>query len=90
MSPRFVPLVHFITQQPHHFQNENPPRLTLLPAQPIPNFNNEPTQALNSIELQTLPLYLITIVPAHEIQLQSGRVVINKPKSLVIIHEAKE
>ena len=35
MSPGFVPPVPFITQQPHHFMNANPPRPTLLPAQPI-------------------------------------------------------
>ena len=81
----FVPPVPFITQQSHHFQNANPPRPTLLHAQPIPNPNNKPTQALNSIELQTLPSYLISTVPVHEIQLRSGRVVNNKPKSSVII-----
>ena len=68
MSPRFVPLVPFITQQPHHFQNENPPRPKLLPTQLIPNPNNKPTQALNSIDLQTLPSYVISIVPVHYIQ----------------------
>ena len=67
MSLGFVPPVSFITQQPHHFQNANPPRPTLFPAQPIPNPNNKPTQAINSIELQTLPSYLISTVPIHEI-----------------------
>ena len=80
----------FITQQPHDFQNANPHRPTLLPAQPIPSPNNKPTQALNSIEFQTLPSYLISTVPVHEIQLRSGRVVNDKPKSLVIIHEENE
>ena len=69
MSPGFVPPVPFITQQPHHFYDINPPRPTLLPAQPITNPNNKPTQALNIIELQTLPSYLISTVPVHEIQL---------------------
>ena len=63
ISPGFIPLVPFITQKPHHFQNINPPRLKLLPAQPIhnpiaqliPKPNNKPTQALNIIELQTIP-----------------------------------
>ena len=71
MSPGFVPPVPFITQQPHHFQNENPPRPTLLPVQLIPNPNNKPTQALNKFELQTLPSYLVSTVPIHEIQLRS-------------------
>ena len=69
MPPRFVPPVPFITQQSDHFQNANPPRLTLLPAQPIPNPNNKPTQALYNIELQTLPSYLISTLLVHEIQL---------------------
>ena len=90
MSPGFVPPVPFSTQQPHHFQNENPPQPALLPTQPIPKHNNKPTQALNSIELQTLPSYLICNVPVHEIQLRSGRVVNEKPKSSIIIHEENE
>ena len=90
MQPGFVPPVPFITQQPHQFQNENPPRPQLLPAQPIPNPNNKSTQALNSIELQTRPSCLISIVPVHEIQLRSGRVVNDKPKSSVIIQEPNE
>ena len=93
--PSFVPPVPLITQQPHHFQNTNPPRPTLLPAQPIPNPNNKPTQALNSIELQTLPSYVISTVPIstvpiHEIQLRSGRVVNDRPKSSVIIREEND
>ena len=85
-----MPLFPLITQQPHHFQNTNPPRPTLLPAQPIPNPNNNPTQYLNSIELQTLPSYVISTVPVHEIQLQSGRVVNDRPKSSVIISEEND
>ena len=85
-----MPLVPLIAQQPHQFQNINPQQPTLLPAQLIPNPNNKPTQALNNIELQTLPSYLISTVPVHEIQLRSGRVVNDKPKSSVIIHEENE
>ena len=62
----------------------------LLPTQPIPNPNNKPTQALNNVELQTLPSYLISTILVHEIQLQSGRVVSDKLKSSVIIHEVSE
>ena len=82
-----MPQVPFITQQPHHFQNTNPPQPTLLPAQPIPNPNNNPTQYLNSIELKTLPSYVLSTIHVHEIQLQSRRVVNDRPKSLVIIRE---
>ena len=62
----------------------------MLPAQPIPNPNNKPAQALNNIELQTLPSYVILILPIHEIQLRSRRVVNDKPKSSVIICEENE
>ena len=62
----------------------------MLLAQPKPNPNNKPTQALNNIELQTLPSYLISTVPIHEIQLWSGRVVNDKPKTSVIIHEEND
>ena len=85
-----MPLVPLITKPPHHFQNTNPPRPTLLPMQPIPNPNNKPTQALNSIKLQTLPSYVISTVPIHEIQLQSGRFVNDRPKSSVIIREEND
>ena len=69
MPPGFVPPVLFITQQPHHFQDANPPRSTLSPVQLIPNPNNNPTQDINNIELQILPSYLISTVHVHEIQL---------------------
>ena len=85
-----MPLVPLITQQPHHFQNTNPPQPTLLPAQPIPNPNNKPSQALNNFDLQNLPSYVILTVPVHEIQLRSGRVVNDRPKSSVMIHEENE
>ena len=62
----------------------------MLPAQPIPNPNNKLSQALNSIEFQTLPSYVISIIPVHEIQLRYGRVGNDKPKSSVIIHEENE
>ena len=62
----------------------------MLPAQSIPNSNNKPTQDLNSIELQTLPSYVISTVPVHEIHLRSGRVVNDRPKSSVIIPEENE
>ena len=62
----------------------------MLPAQPIPNPNNKLDQALNNIELQTLPSYVILTIPLHEIQLRYGRVVNDKHKSSVIIHEENE
>ena len=62
----------------------------MLPAQSIPNPNNKPAQALNNIELQTLPSYVISTVHVHEKQLRYGRVVNDKPKSSVIILEENE
>ena len=88
--PRFVPPVPLIAQQPHHFQNTNPPRPTLLTTQSIPNPNNKPTQALNNIGLQTLPSYLVSTVPIHEIQLWYGTVVNDKPRTSVIIREEND
>ena len=64
--------------------------MTLLPAQPIPNPNNNPTQYLNNIELRTLPSYLVSTIPIHEIQLQSGRFVNDKPIKSVIIREEND
>ena len=85
-----MPPIPLIAQQPHHFQKTNPPWPTLLSTQSIPNPNNKSTQALNNIELQTLPSYIISTAPVHEIQLRSGRVVNDKPNSLVIIREEDE
>ena len=85
-----MPSVPLITKKPHNFQNTHPPLPTLLPKKPIPKPNNKLTQALKRIELQTLPSYLILTVPVHEIQLRSRRVVNDKPKSSVIIHEENE
>ena len=62
----------------------------MLPAKPLPNPNNNLAQAINSIELQTLPSYIILIVPVHEIQLRYGRLVNDIPKSSVIIREENE
>ena len=56
----------------------------------IPNPKNNPTQAIKSIELQTLPSYVISTAPVHEIKLRYGRVVNDKPKSLVVICEEDE
>ena len=41
--------------------------------------------------MRTLPsTYLISIVPIHEIQLWSGRVVNDKPRTSVVIREENE
>ena len=45
---------------------------------------------LLGIEFQTLPSYFILTVHVHEIQLWSGRVVNDRPKSSVIIHEEND
>ena len=60
-----MPPVPLIAQQPHHFQNTNPPRPTLLPTQLIPNSNNKLAQVLNNVELQTLPSYVISTMHVH-------------------------
>ena len=73
-----------------NFQNTNPLQPTLLPTQLIPNHNNKPTQALNNIELRTLPSYLVSTIPVHEIQLRSGKVVNDKPRTSVIIREEND
>jgi len=49
----------------------NPPRPTLIPAQPIPNPNNRLTQPIQNIEVQTFPTYVITPTSFNEIQLIS-------------------
>ena len=85
-----MPPIPLIALQPHHFQNAIPLQPTLLPAQPIPNTNNNPTQALNNNDLKNLPSYVISTAPVHEIQLWARRVVNDKPKSLVVIREESE
>ena len=56
----------------------------------VPKLNNKPTQSLKIIELQTLPPYVISFVLVHEIQLLYGRVMNDKTKSSVVIHEESE
>jgi hypothetical protein len=90
LFPGFVPPpLPPIPQQPQQFQNENSPRPTLLPAQPVPNPNNKPTQPLHNVELQTFLTYVISLVPLHEIQLRSGKV-LDKQKPSVVIWEEEE
>jgi hypothetical protein len=66
--------------------NPNPPRPTPIPAQPIANPNNRPTQPVQNMELQTFPTYVITSAPLNEIQLRSWKV-LNKTNSTVVIQE---
>jgi hypothetical protein len=40
-----------IPQQPQQYQNARSPRPTLLPAQLVPNPNNNPTQPLHNVEM---------------------------------------
>ena len=62
----------------------------MLPALPIPNPNNKPSQDLNNIELKNLPSYVILTILVHEIQLRYGRFVNDRPKSFVIILEEND
>jgi hypothetical protein len=63
-----------IPQQPQQYYNTSSPRPTLLPAQPVPNPNNKPTQPLHNVELQTFSTYVISLVPLHEIEIRLGKV----------------
>jgi hypothetical protein len=90
LFPGFVPPpLPPIPQQPQQYQNTSSPRPTLLPAQPVPNPNNKPTQPLHNVELQTFPTYVISLVPLHEIQLRSGKV-LDRQRPSVVIREEEE
>jgi len=65
---------------------KNPPRLTPIPSQPIPNPNNKPTQHVQNLEVQTFPTYVITPAPFSRIELRSRRVV-NKTNPTMVIQE---
>jgi hypothetical protein len=60
LLPGFVPppLPPIPQQQPKQYHNASSQRPTLLPAQPIPNPNNKPTQPLHNVGLQTSHLFL--------------------------------
>jgi hypothetical protein len=68
---------------------QNPPRPTPIPAQPIPNPNNRPTQSIQNIEAQTFPTHVITPTPFNGIELRSGRIV-NKTNPTMVIQEEQE
>jgi hypothetical protein len=92
LFPGFVPppLPPIPQQQPLQYQNESSPKLTLLPAQPVPNPNNKPPQPLHNVEIQAFPTYVITPVPLQEIQLRSGKVLERQRPSVVIQEEEEE
>jgi hypothetical protein len=64
--------------------------MTLLPAQPVPNPNNNPPQPLHNVEMQAFPTYVITHVPLQEIQLRSGKFMDRQRPSVVIQEEEEE
>jgi hypothetical protein len=82
-----------IPQNPQ--QSQNPPRPTILPAQPIPNPNHRPPLPLHNADFQNYPAYNINPISIQEVQLRSGRVLNkNQPKtktaSKVIIEEHED
>jgi hypothetical protein len=88
LLPGFVPppLPPIPQQQLLQFQNASSLKLTLLPAQPVPNPNNNPPQPLNNVEMQSFPTY----VPLQEIQLRLGKVLDRQRPSVVIQEEEEE
>jgi hypothetical protein len=70
-----------VNQQPQIQAAHNPPRPTTIPAQLIPNPNNQPTHPIQNAEFQTFPTY--------KIQLRSRKVV-NQSNSGVIIQEEND
>jgi hypothetical protein len=76
-------------------QSQNPPRPTILPAQPIPNPNHRPPLPLHNTDFQNYPAYNINPISIQEVQLRSGRVLTkNQPKTKttpkVIIEEHED
>jgi hypothetical protein len=75
--------------------SQNPPRPTILPAQPIPNPNHRPPLPLHNVDFQNYPAYNINPISIQEVQLRSGRVLNkNQPKKKtapkVIIEEHED
>ena len=62
----------------------------LLPAQPIPNPNNKPSQPLHNPEIQMAPTYVIHLAPIQEIQLRSGKTLNKTPPTVIIQEESRE
>jgi hypothetical protein len=48
-------------QQPQNQAAHNPPRPTTIPAQLVPNPNNQPTHLVQNTEVQTFPTYEIQL-----------------------------
>jgi hypothetical protein len=96
LLPGFIPPpLPPIPQNSQQFRTHNPPRPTILPAQPIPNPNNRPSQPLNNVDFQNFPAYTIAPIPIQEIQLRSGKVLnktppIRRTSPTVIIQEEEE
>ena len=86
-TPPALPPIPLVPQQ---YQNPNPPRPTLLLAQPIPNPNNRPSKPLHNDEIQMAPTYVIHSAPIQEIQLRSGKTLNKTPPAVIIQEESGE
>ena len=69
---------------------QNPLRPTQLPTQLVANPNNITTQSTYDVEIQTLPTYVITSLPIHQVQLRSIKVLQQKKPTVVIEEELEE
>ena len=76
-------------QQPLPLPNAPKPRPTQFPSQPIENPNNREGKLAYNMGTQTLPTYVITTIPAQQVQLRSRKVLHQKP-SVVIEEEIEE
>ena len=86
MLPSFTPPLLPSPHIPQQYHNANPPRPTLLPAQPIPNPNNRAPQPIKNIEVPHSQTFSINVIPIHDIQLRAGRT-FKKTTPIVIIRE---
>ena len=78
-QPNPIPLAIPQIQQPLPLPNsKNPPRPTRLPTKPIANPNNRAGKPAYNAGTQTLPTYVITIVPVQQVQLRLGNVLHQK------------
>jgi hypothetical protein len=89
-TPPSLPPIQQTPQQP-----QNPPRPTILPAQPIPNPNHRPPLPFHNDDFQNYPAYTINPIYIQEIQLRSGKTLnkthpVTRTTPKVIIQEHEE
>jgi hypothetical protein len=77
-----------VPQLPQLDANQNPPRPTQMPAQPIQNPNNKAAQPTFNVEIQPFSTCLITPMPLQNIHLRLGKVV--KPRDSTVVIEEEE